>query len=290
MLRSMTGFGAARDEGSDRIVSVEVRSVNHRYLDVRAHLPGELSRLAAPIEAAVKKRLSRGRIDVAVQLGRAGGGEGALTVDVEKAKALRDAYRQIAEALSLKDEVSLEAIAAAPGVVIARDIIADVEFADLEHALAGALDRLGEMREAEGRALEMELREHLDRIAGLVERIETLVPMTTTERREKLERRLQDLVGDAEIDPMRLAQEVAILADRSDVTEELQRLASHCSQFEEMLAGRDPIGRRLDFLIQEMNREANTIGSKCSHTEIAYVVVDIKAELERMREQIQNVE
>lgn len=286
----MTGFGAAREEDSDRIVAVEARSVNHRYLDVRVHLPGELARLSAPIEATVKKRLSRGRVDVTVQVGRPGSGEGAVTVDVERAEAYRDAYRRLAEALSMEDDISVTTLAAAPGVLSARDSTDDVELSHVERALEVALDRLGAMREAEGRALEKELRNHLARVEDLVDRIRVAVPETMADRKAKLERRLQDLLQDTQLDPMRLAQEVAILADRTDVTEELQRLSSHCSQFRDMLGSSERIGRRLDFLIQEMNREANTIGSKCSHAEIAYLIVDIKAELERMREQVQNVE
>jgi uncharacterized protein (TIGR00255 family) len=286
----MTGFGAGSVENERRVVSVEARSVNHRYLDVRVHVPSELLRLVSPIEAAVKKVLSRGRVDLGIQVAPARGREAELEVDVATAQAYREAYVRLAEVLGLEDQVRLETIAAAPGVFRTPDLTETVEYRDVAPALDAALASLSSMRVEEGRALERDLRAHLVEVKRMVARIAELTPGVTIDRRARLEKRLQDLVGDQQIDPMRLAQEVAILADRADITEELERLASHSAQFELLLASEEPMGRRLDFLIQEMNRETNTIGSKSSNTDVAYVVVDIKAELERMREQVQNVE
>jgi uncharacterized protein (TIGR00255 family) len=290
MLRSMTGFGAGSVESAERIVSVEARSVNHRYLDVRVHVPSELMRLLSPVEAAVKRSIARGRVDVAVQIAPAKGKEAMLEVDLAKAEAYRAAYVHLAEALSLSSDVRLDTIAAAPGVFRTTDLVTEVSFDELAPALMSALGALSAMRDREGRALEVELRDHLKLVKQKTSRIAELIPSVALDRKAKLEKRLQELLGEQQLDPMRLAQEVALLADRADVTEELERLVSHTAQFELLLASDEPIGRRLDFLIQEMNRETNTIGSKCSNTEVAYVVVDIKAELERMREQVQNVE
>ena len=286
----MTGFGAGSVENDRRVVSVEARSVNHRYLDVRVHLPSELMRLVPPIEAEARRRISRGRVDVVVQIAPPRGHEAELEVDVAKAQAYRAAYARLAGALGVEEQVGLETIAAAPGVFRTPDLTETIRYEDVAPALAAALASLSSMRTEEGRALERELRAHLEEVRRRVARIGELTPSVTVDRRAKLEKRIQELVGDQQLDPMRLAQEVAILADRADITEELERLASHASQFEALLASEEPIGRKLDFLIQEMNRETNTIGSKSSNTDVAYVVVDIKAELERMREQVQNVE
>jgi uncharacterized protein (TIGR00255 family) len=286
----MTGFGAASIEDGLRIVSVEVRSVNHRYLDVRTHLPIELARLAGPIEARAKKRLSRGRIEISVSLEFAKGWEEVVSVDVEKAKAYHEAYRRLSDELSVPFEVRLETIAAMPGVLAAPDLARDVGIDHVAVPLDRALDAAIEMREAEGRALGVELAAHLATVVRVVEQIRALAPEMALERRSRLERRLADVAGSAPIEPARLAQELALLADRSDVTEEVERLMSHAAQLESLFRTEEPAGRKLDFLIQEMNREVNTIGSKSANEAVTYAVVELKAELERMREQAQNVE
>ncbi len=290
MLRSMTGFGAGAAEDELRIVTVEARSVNHRYLDVRVHIANELMRLVPPIEALAKKLLSRGRVDIGVQVAPARGREMELEVDLARAEAYRSAYVRLADTLGMTPDVSLETIASMPGVLRTPDVNRTLDLAQVTPALEAALSGLSSMRAEEGRALDRELRAQLAEVRRKRARIESLIPGAAADRKSKLGKRLQDLLGDQQLDPIRLAQEVALLADRADVTEELQRLDSHAAQFESLLGSDEPIGRRLDFLLQEMNRETNTIGSKSSNTDVAYVVVDIKAELERMREQAQNVE
>lgn len=291
MPRSMTGFGVARREDGTRAYAVEVRSVNHRYCDVRTHLPSELSSLGPEIESRVRKAIRRGRIDVTVAVEISEEAVVEPSVDLARARGYKAAYEKLATALGLDPHVELAQIASAPGVLRA-DLTGDA--ADPKGAVFAAVDagiaELSKMRSAEGATLSAQLGAHLDEVAGLVDRVKVLIPKVNAERRRRLEERLVGLLEDTKLDPSRLAQEAAILADRADVTEEIERLDSHIEQFRRMLGGSDAVGRKLDFLLQEMNREVNTIGSKSSDAELAYLVVDLKTELERLREQVQNLE
>jgi uncharacterized protein (TIGR00255 family) len=291
-MRSMTGFGAGRAADGDRLFTIEARSVNHRYCDVRVHLPHDLSQLEARLEAEVRKKVDRGRVDVSLEVSYVAGAVARPEVDVAKARGYRDALLLLAKELDLEPEIRLKTIAELPGVIRSGESAIDPErlTQTLLAALAGALTEMIEMRDREGRALDAELRARLSTVVKLVEQIRAEVPRANADKKTRLELRLTELVADRNLEPARLAQEVAILIDRADVTEELTRLGSHISQLESLFATREAIGRKLDFLLQEMNREANTIGSKTMNASISHLVIDLKAELERMREQIQNVE
>lgn len=287
----MTGFGVARGSDGPRAYVVEVRSVNHRYCDVRTHLPQDLAHLGPEIEARLRKAVRRGRIDVTVAVEIAETATVEPRLDLARARGFKAALERLATELGVEPTISLEQIANAPGVLRADQGATDRDpRVAVMAALAEGIEGLSRMRAREGASLCEQLHGHLRDVGQLLERLRAQIPRVSADRRQRLEERLVALLEDAKLDPARLAQEVAILADRADVTEELERLDSHIAQFTRMLGSSEPVGRKLDFLIQEMNREVNTIGSKSSDADLAYLVVDLKAELERLREQIQNLE
>jgi uncharacterized protein (TIGR00255 family) len=291
MIRSMTGFGAARASSSGEDVDVEVRSVNHKFCEVKVRLPRELSAAEVEIVKIVKDRLARGGVEVTVRRGGAAASF-APRVDVALAESYARAFAEIQARLSLPGHVTLAEILAADGVVRLEEREVNVEAAReaLRRALGAALDGLLVMRAREGEALARDLAARLDAIQALSARVAELVPRTVEAHRTRLAERVADLARGVPVEPARLAQEVALFADRTDVTEELTRLASHLAQARTLLGLAEPAGRKLDFLVQEMHREANTIGSKSQSSEIAGHVVSLKAEIERIREQVQNVE
>jgi len=291
MIRSMTGFGSGRAASSGEEIIVEVRSVNHKFCEVKLRLPRELSPLETDLGRAVKERLARGGVEVMVR--RAGpGGSMAPRVDAALAEAYARAYAEVAARLGLHGQVSLSDIVAAEGVIRLDDREADLVAARAaaERALGQALDALVAMRAHEGEALRRDLEARLATVEALVLRVEALAPAAVEHHRARLAERVEELTNGVPLDPGRLAQEVALLAERTDVAEEVTRLRSHLAQARRLLGSGEPAGRKLDFLVQEMHREGNTIGSKSQHAEISGVVVTLKAEIERMREQVQNVE
>jgi uncharacterized protein (TIGR00255 family) len=288
----MTGFGVGRASDGERVFAIEARSVNHRYCDVRVHLPHDLAGLESRLEGRVRKRVERGRVDVSLEVSYASDAIALPEVDVARARGYRDALLVIARELELPAAITLEMIASAPGVIRTPESNADLEKigATLDEAIDVAIAELVRMREREGRALEEELRARLASVNALIESIRVQVPKANAERKSRLEQRLQELITDRPFDSGRIEQEVAMLVDRADVTEELTRLGSHTAQLAHLFEAKEPVGRKLDFMLQEMHREANTIGSKTMSSQVSHMVVDLKAELERMREQIQNVE
>lgn len=287
----MTGFGLAEAPLGEGRVIVELRSLNHRFLDVRVRVPNELFDQASFLEQLAREMLSRGRFDLAVRL------EGdALPPPRFGMDRLRMAYQAL---LSLRDELApgtelpLTAVVGFPNVVTALSPCdAEPIQSALRSALAAAITHLNGMREREGQALGRELEERLVRARELTSQILTGAQGRAEAYRSRLLERLERLLAEvpARLDPARLETEVALLADRSDVTEELVRLESHFEQFLRLLALCEPVGRRLEFLLQEIAREANTIGSKSQDASLSHLVVELKAEIERMREQVQNVE
>jgi uncharacterized protein (TIGR00255 family) len=291
MIRSMTGFGSGRGAFDREDVVVEVRSVNHKFCEIKVRLPRELSVLETDIGRTVKERLARGGIEVTVR--RAGpGGSMAPRVDAALAEAYARAYAEVAARLGMHGQVTLSDIVSAEGVIRLDDREADLDAARAatERALAQALEALVAMRAREGEALRRDLDARLAAVEGLVARVETLAPAAVEHHRARLAERVQELTSGIPLDPSRLAQEIALLAERTDVAEEVTRLRSHVAQARQLLGSGEPAGRKLDFLVQEMHREGNTIGSKSQNAEISGIVVTIKAEIERMREQVQNVE
>jgi uncharacterized protein (TIGR00255 family) len=292
MLKSMTGFGTGRARAGEEEISVEVRAVNHKHLEVKVRLPRELSALEPAVLRAVRACCVRGAVDVAVRR-TTGTATGAVpTVDAVMARAWREALRTVARSVDLADSPTASQIASQPGVVRMEEPVTDLAVADkaLEGALTEALDALVAMREREGRALQADLSARVERVATLAAEVAALAPKTVEGYRARLQERVSELLKGAPIDEARLVQEVAVFAERTDVAEEATRLQAHLDAFRGFLGGSEPAGRRMDFLVQEMHREVNTTGSKSQSTEISIRVVDLKAELERIREQVQNVE
>jgi uncharacterized protein (TIGR00255 family) len=291
MIRSMTGFGAGRGGAAGEMVEAEVRSVNHKFCEVKARLPREMASLETDLVRQVKDRLARGGVEFSL---RRSATRGALTprVDAELAAGYARAFEEVRARLGLSGQVSLSEVLAADGVVTLEERAVDLEAARsaAAEALAGALEALLTMREREGAALARDLEGRLAVVEGVAARLAELSPLSVETYRARLHERVAELSRGLAPDPARLATEVALFADRTDVTEELTRLSSHVAQMRGLLASGEPAGRKMDFLVQEMHREANTVGSKSQSAEAASAVVSLKAEIERMREQVQNVE
>jgi uncharacterized protein (TIGR00255 family) len=292
MLRSMTGFGAGRAREADEEVAVELRAVNHKFCEVKTRLPRELLALEAALTKRIKQKLARGAIDVSVKRTVGPAGEQLPRVNAALARAYKEAFQAAARDLGLDDTLRLRDVLDRPGVIelAERGVAVEAAQAAAERALDQALDALIAMRETEGKALLQDLSSRLDTVEALSTEVAALSPRAVEEYRDKLTARIAELVQAGSVDPQRLAQEVALFADRTDVTEESTRLASHLVQFRALLAAPEPSGRKMDFLVQEMHREVNTTGSKSQHPEISSRIVSLKAELERIREQVQNVE
>jgi uncharacterized protein (TIGR00255 family) len=272
-------------------VEVEIRSVNHKYCEVKLRLPRELAALETELSRLVKERLARGGVEVTV---RRGTGRAALAprVDADLAREYARAFEEVRQRLGLAGAVSLSEVLGAAGVVTLEERAVDLEAARAaaSAAVSASLEALCGMREREGQALARDLEERLGTIEALLRRVEELSPRSVDRYRERLAERVAELSRGLAPDPARLATEIALFADRTDVAEEITRLRSHLEQMRELVGRTDPAGRKMDFLVQEMNREANTIGSKSQSAEITGDVVSMKAEIERMREQVQNVE
>ena len=292
MLKSMTGFGTGRSRAGDEELSVEVRAVNHKHLEVKVRLPRELAALEAAVVKAVRSRCARGAVDVAVRRSASTVTGAVPTVDAAMARAWREALRTVARAAELADTPTASQVAGQPGVVRMEEPVTDLALAEgsLERALTEALDALVAARVREGRALEADLSARLERVATLAAEVAALAPRTVETYRARLQERVADLLKGAPVDEARLVQEVALFAERTDVAEEATRLQAHLAAFRSFLASSEPAGRKMDFLVQEMHREVNTTGSKSQSTDISTRIVELKAELERIREQVQNVE
>ncbi|GEJ56329.1 YicC/YloC family endoribonuclease [Anaeromyxobacter diazotrophicus] len=290
MIRSMTGFGAGRAAVAGEEIDAEARSVNHKFCEVKVRVPRELASLELEVARLVKERLARGGVEVTLR--RAGRSAVAPRVDPVLAAEYARAFRDIQAHLGLAGGVALSDVLAAEGVVRLEERPVDAEAARgaVLAAVDQALGALLAMRAREGDALARDLEGRLAQVEALVARVEQLVPGSVEHYRARLQERIQEVARGVAVDPARLAQEVALFADRTDVTEEITRLRSHLAQTRGLLAGAEPAGRKMDFLVQEMHREVNTVGSKSQSAEVAALVVTLKAEIERMREQVQNVE
>lgn len=292
----MTGFGAAerqRDTGSGTLTArAELRTVNHRHLLVKLRLPAEVSGLEPKVEGLVRERLSRGTLNGALIIERSGGGAQA-GFDVELAKAYVASAADLASATGVEGSLTMDGLLRLPGVVAGRQVEGgEAELPELVLEVIGAaLDELSGMREHEGAAMVADLRHNAGVVADQVQSISERMPKAVAEQQAKLQERVADLLGEGpQVSPADLAREIAVLADRMDVAEEVSRLRAHLDQLEGLLAAGGAVGRKLDFLVQEFLREANTIGSKCSDAQVAHHVVELKAHIERLREQVQNIE
>lgn len=291
-MRSMTGFGSAAVQDGALSVRVEIRAVNHRYLQVKARLPAELAQLETEVENWVKRVLERGAVTVSVSVERAAGADVAK-IDTARARAYHDQLLKLADELDLDDDIRIETLVALPGVVASPDELAAgaEEARVVEKAIKVALEGLVRMRAAEGQSLHADLTRNAAGVSKLLEKVSARMPEVVVEHHRALQKRVDDLLGGRDlVKQSDLARELALLAERMDVSEELTRLGSHLGQLDLLLAKEKPVGRELDFLVQEFLREANTIGAKCSDATIAHAVVELKTLIERLREQVQNVE
>ncbi len=292
MINSMTGFG--RGEAADEYyqVTVEMKSVNHRFLELAVRLPRSLSAAEDGLKKQIQAALNRGKVDVFVTVTRVAAKKSALTVDKDRANAYYTILVGLAKELALPATVNVLDIAAYPGVIEeAEEEDHSAELSSLlERAAADAIAALCRMRAAEGAALTEDLQRHIATVQTAVTTIAEQAPRVVIEQRDKLRQRIADLLADAAVNEDRLANEIAFYADRVDISEELARLSSHIAQFTASCSVSEPIGRKLEFILQEMLRETNTIGSKANALLINRQVIEIKGELEKLREQIQNVE
>ncbi len=294
MVKSMTGYGRARETRNGRDITVEVRSVNNRYLDCTVKMPRAYIFAEDAIKTAVQKAASRGKVDVFISVDSLGAEETLVKVNEPLARQYIDAMRQLMAlgAGTVTYDYRATDLAKLPDVLTVTKAEEDLDTisADISAVLQEALQNYVAMRETEGRKLAEDILSRLDTIEAITAKVEARSPQTVAEYREKLTARMQEVLHSTTIEESRILTEAAIFADKVAVDEETVRLRSHLSQLREMLNSDIPVGRKLDFLIQEVNRESNTIGSKCTDLEISRCVVDLKAEIEKIREQVQNIE
>lgn len=293
-MKSMTGFGRGSAAGDGFAVGVEIKTVNNRYLDIHIRGPQELASLEMEIRKRVNARLSRGRVDLNINFDRTGD-TASYQINQSVVAAYVDALREIQHQFNLAGDIDVSAIARLPGALSSpRNELTNEMISGIEAAIDQALDNLEQMRNVEGVSLATEMSNRLQTIQQKIPLIESAATGLVDAYQQRLQKRISELTSRSgqpiELDATRLAQEVAYLADRSDITEELARLRSHVEQFREALASDQEVGKRLDFLLQELNREANTVLSKSTEVPIKEAALAIKAEVEKLREQVQNVE
>ena len=292
MARSMTGFGRAQSETDTLFVSVELKSVNHRYFELYSRVPRTYGFLDEKIKTYLQGRVARGKIECNVTIEAMDSDDVVVKVNHSLAKAYVDALTDLSETYGLKSDISVSTLTRFPDVLSVHKEEADEDaiWEAVKGVLEAATDNFIAMREREGLKLRDDICGRADAILEKVAFVESRSPETVREYNEKLKARIAELLGDTTVDEARLLQEAAIYADKVAVDEETVRLRSHIEQLKDMFSADEAIGRKMDFLVQEINREANTIGSKASDFEINKVVVDIKAEVEKIREQVQNIE
>jgi len=291
-IKSMTGFGRGEAQAKGKVWTTELRCVNNRFLDLKIKMPKGYAPLEERIRAVITASVQRGRVDFAVNVGGDFSDLTKVKVNMELAGAYKNALMEMAERLALGCEISPALLASFSDVLVREEENEDLEaiWEVLSQAVEDAVSQCEIMRRQEGDSLLAELTTRLDMFAEIVGNVDAMVPDLLEQRKAALEERLDKLLGNVQIDPLRLAQEVVILADKTDVTEELVRLRSHMQQFRSFLKEDGTVGRKLDFLVQELLREVNTLGSKISDARVAHLIVELKSELEKMREQIQNIE
>lgn len=288
----MTGFGRCLESVDGKTIIVEIKSVNHRYYEFTSRVPRSCGYLDEKLKSFIQGKVSRGKIDVGVSIQSDGVSDEKIEVNSEVAKGYITALRSANEELGLEDDLTLSRIMRLPDIFDVKKIEEDEEtvWNEVKSVAEKALERFIAMREAEGEKMREDIILKLDYITGLVEKIEKKSPETTEKYRKKLFDKISEVLKDTNVDEQRILTEAAIFSEKTAVDEETVRLRSHINQCREMLSMNEAVGRKLDFLIQEFNREANTIGSKCQDIEITKVVVDLKSEIEKIREQVQNIE
>lgn len=293
LIKSMTGFGRGEYLGDSYNFKIEIKAVNNRYSDISIRMPRYMNFLEDKIKKEIKDEIGRGRVDVYINLEYIDESSLNIQVDLPLAKKSMEALENLTEELDLKENIRISELMNVSDLIkIERKILDEDElWESLKKALREAVDDIVQMKKVEGNALKIDMLNRLELIESTIFEIEKRAYFVVDEYKDKLEERIEDLLGsEIKIDDERLANEIVIYADKSDVSEELTRLKSHIDQFRNITKEDEPVGRKLDFLIQELNREINTIGSKSSDIEITQNVVEIKSEIEKIREQVQNVE
>lgn len=293
MIKSMTSFGRAQsEEGTDSYFSIEMKSVNHRYLDINIRMPRMMLALEEKIRSIISKKLNRGKVDVFINYKNYGNNAGKANLNMALAKDYYDCLKQIQKELSIIDDVSTTQIGRFPDVITLQEPEENLDniFNEISPLIESALNLMEEMRNREGEKLKEDILSKIQIIETYVEEIEKVADNIPKNYKKKLEERLSELLYGVNIDESRIALEVAILSDKAAVDEEITRLRSHLSQIKSTLYIDEPIGRKLDFIIQEMNREANTIASKSTDIHMTNKVIEVKNTIEKIREQVQNIE
>lgn len=291
MIKSMTGFGKDSLSKEQRDYQIEIKSVNHRYLDISVRLPRTLSYLEEEIKKEIGKYLKRGKIDIFLSFDNKSDIGKEIKINKEIAKMYIKELRELAKEEKLKDNIEVTEISKLPDVLsIQNNQDEETIKQEVIETTNSAILKLMEMRKAEGEKIAEDLIVRMDKVQNKIEEISEISTGLIDEYVVKLEKRIQDILKNQELDQTRLAQEVVIYADKCSIEEEITRLKSHISQFRQMIQSEEPIGKKMDFLLQEMNRETNTIGSKANNLEITNGVIDMKTELEDIREQVQNIE
>jgi len=288
----MTGFGRAEGDTTLGKVFVESRSVNHRYCDINIKLPKRLTLFENRMKEMIRSQVSRGRIDVSFRLENSGEEKVQLSVDLDLAKQYYRVLHELKEKLQLKDDITLNLLAGAKDLIMAKEEIGDLEpyWQEVLRILEQSLKNMDDMKRLEGESLAHDLKQRLESIAEQFQMIKQQFPSRLEATLSRLHDRLRSLLEGMEVDPSRFQQEIAFLAERTDITEEIVRAESHLTQFRTLLEGNEPVGRKMDFLLQEIHREVNTVSAKANDAEISQRVVEIKSELEKIREQVQNIE
>ena len=292
MVKSMTGYGRGESDTQEKSFTVEIRSVNHRFCEVVVRMPKYYVALEDRVRKLIQEYISRGRLDVFVNVSDRGRGNKTIQVDKDLAMAYYNALEELGETIGIPGRPEIIDIARLPDVIIAEDMQEDLDiiWPVLREAVEKAVGHIVEMRTTEGQRLREDLLKRTERLEEYTQTITERAPGVVIEYRDKLKTRLKELDAEVEIDENRLASELAVFADRSNISEELVRLRSHFQEMRTTLAVDEPVGRKLDFLVQELNREFNTIGSKANDTSISSVVIKAKSEVEKIREQVQNIE
>lgn len=292
MIKSMTGYGSAKGIAEGLEISIELKSVNNRYLDTSVRLPRSFLFAEDTVKSAVQAHISRGKVDVFVSVDSSGTNDMVVKVNEPLLRGYLEAMKTISEGYGLVNDATAMSVSRFPDVLSVEkaDLDSDAISEAIRTVTEAALSDFDAMRCREGAKLREDVLNRLDTIDKLVTIVETESPRTVAEYRSRLEQKMAEVLGNTGIDENRILAEAAIFADHIAVDEETVRLRSHMAQLKTMINGNSPTGRKIDFLIQEFNREANTIGSKCQNSDIAHVVVDLKSEIEKIREQIQNIE
>ena len=292
MLKSMTGYGRAQSILNGRDILVEIRSVNHRYYEYSSRVPRTYSYIDEKLKAMLKTGISRGKVEISVSINNIEGRDTEIAVNKGAAEGYVNALRGVADDLRLTDDLSLSKLIKLPDIFTIQKTPDDEEqvWEDVAAVAQEALDRFVEMRAVEGERLRSDVLEKSDTILALVQKVEEQSPRTVEAYRKRLYQKLTEILENKDIDQQRILTEAAVFAEKIAVDEETVRLRSHISQLRSMMDCTEAVGRKLDFIVQEMNREVNTIGSKAQDLSITKLVVDMKAEIEKIREQIQNVE